>query len=438
MTMLARRSAEDGDFLVNSSRRLVFLGMILLPMLSIRVAKGLDVSDAVFALSAVTLLMSQKVMKVHSTPVWYVGGFLIFVGGIGATFVADSFIGSLIVVFNGAFVIFVWQWTLRHVLTTSQWRHMAMTAYVLGSTISAFVAFIQTEFHTLGYRGAGGGSEGSRAVGLTGQPDIAAVTYALSLVFAIGLLLHLGRGRYYFRVICVVIIATALIFSASVSGMAGTLLGIFILLLKRGLKPSAILGTAAILALVFIGATSLLGSGKGGENLNPIARLEQTTSSSSSYNTVNSREATWSNAWKGIQESPVWGHGLDAKSVLVYYDPYLFVSYPAHNILLCIWYIGGLWFVIGYAICFGSAFARLSKKGNPDPIKDIIFSGAIAVLVFTLVSPELFDRWLWLPFVLAMTFPPVTAKAKERPYSRLKLAGRASGAPPLGTPASLP
>jgi hypothetical protein len=417
MAMLRRR---DGDFMVNSSRNLIYVGMVLLPMLSIRVAKGLDLSDAVFAMAAIVLIASQAVPKVHSTPVWYFGSFLIFIGGIAATLVADSFIASLIVVFNGVFVLFVWQWTLRHVLTTTKWRQAAITAYVIGSAISAFVAFIQTEFHTLGYRGTGGGAEGSRAVGLTGQPDIAAVTYALSIVFAIGLLLELGRGRYYYRVACVVIIATALIFSASVSGMAGAMLGIFILLLRRGLKPSAIVGTVFILAVVYIGATSLLPSGSGGEDLNPIARLEQTTSSNSSYNTVNSREATWSNAWKGIQLSPIWGHGLDAESVLVYYDPYLYVSYPAHNLLLGIWYIGGIWFVFGYAINFTTAFRRLTRTGFRDPTRDMILSGAIAVLVFTLVSPELFDRWLWLPFVLAMTFPRQPRRKGVGPYTHFK------------------
>ena len=53
------------------------------------------------------------------------------------------------------------------------------------------MAFLQTEFHVLGYSHQAS-LEGSRAVGLSNQPNIAAVTFALGLVFAIGLVVEVG------------------------------------------------------------------------------------------------------------------------------------------------------------------------------------------------------------------------------------------------------
>ena len=33
----------------------------------------------------------------------------------------------------------------------------------------------------------------------------------------------------------------------------------------------------------------------------------------------------------------------------------------------------------------------------------ILLAGTVSVLVFAMQAPELVDRWLWLPFVLAMS-----------------------------------
>ncbi len=407
------RRRKDADVLLNLSRRLVYLGMFFLPLLSIRLGKGLDVSDGIFALAAVVLLLCRRRPVVAAGPMWYVGSFLIVIGGITASFFAVSATGSMVVVCNGIFVLFVWQWTTRSVLTDVKKVHTAMGAFVLGATLSSAVAILQSKLHILGYAGAAGGSEAARALGLASQPNIAAVTYALGLTFGLGLTLQLGAGRRGYRVICLGVIAVALLLSASVSGMATALVGLFVLLVKRGMKPRTVIATAVLLVGIYALATALEGNGQGGENLNPFARVQQTTSSGSGYDTVSPREDTWINAWNGIQQSPVFGHGIDQASTEVYYDPYLGIWYPAHNLLLLLWYSGGIFMVVGFAINMTTAFRRVTRTGAKDPTKDMIFSGIVVVLFFSLQSPEMFDRWLWLPFILAMTFrrgdPPATA-----------------------------
>jgi hypothetical protein len=335
---------------------------------------------------------------------WYFGSFLIVIGGITASFFAVSASSSMVVVFNGIFVLLVWQWTTRSVLTDVQKMQKAITAFVLGATLSSTVAILQTKLHILGPAGATAGSGGGRAVGLASQPNIAAVTFALGLTFAIGLVLHLGMGRRRYRMICIGVIAVALILSASVSGMATALVGVFVLLVKRGMKPRTIIATAVLLVGIYALATALEGNGHGGQNLNPFARVQQTTSSGSGYDTVSPREDTLSNAWKGIQQTPILGHGIDQVSLQVWYDPFLGIWYPAHNLPLLLWFGGGIFMLVGFAVNMTTAFRRVTRRGKKDPTKDMLFAGIVVVLFFSMQSPEMFDRWLWLPFILALTY----------------------------------
>jgi O-antigen/teichoic acid export membrane protein len=424
------RRRRDADVLLNLSRRLVYLGMFLLPLLSLRLAKGLDVSDGIFALAAVVLILSRHRPAVSAPPMWYFGSFLIVIGGITASFLAASASSSMVVVFNGIFVLFVWQWTTRSVLTDIEKVQKAITAFVLGTTLSSAVAILQIKLHILGYAGTAGGSEGGRAVGLASQPNIAAVTYALGLTFAIGLALHLGAGHRWHRAICIGLIAVALLLSASVSGIATALVGVFVLLVKRGMKPRTIIATAVLLVGIYALATALEGNGHGGENLNPFARVQQTTSSSSGYDTVSPREDTWVNAWKGIQQDPIIGHGIDQVSLQVYYDPYLGIWYPAHNLPLLLWYGGGIFMLVGFAVNMTTAFRRVTRRGKKDPTKDMLFAGMIVVLFFSMQSPEMFDRWLWLPFILALSLR--WGRASAAPVGPDRVALRRSLLPPLG------
>jgi O-antigen ligase len=427
------QSPRDADFMLNLSRRLVYLGMFMLPLLSLRAAKTLSFSDLIFAISAIILVMSLRVPRVPSAPLWYVGTFLVVVSGVVASYVADSTIGSIVVVFNGIYVLVVWQWTVRHVLTDWDLIHKAKTFFILGTSLSAFVAIIQTEFHILGYHGGVAGSEGGRALGLTTQPNIAAVTYALGLVFALGLILHIGPGRRRYRIVCMGVIAVALLLSASVSGMACALLGCFVLLFRRGLRPRTVLTIAAVFIGIYAVSLILEGSGGTGQNLNPIARIEQTTNSSSGYDTASPRIATYKAAWAGIQESPVIGHGLDTNSLLVWYDQYLYIKYPAHNFFLLIWYGGGVFFMIGMIINMIASFRRLTRKGGRHPTKDTLLAGCVVVLVFSMVSPELFDRWLWLPFVLALALPQNRSQFGVSPEDHAESIPGSADAPTLGT-----
>jgi hypothetical protein len=407
MDVTAPKAAEgSADLFVSLARFLVYIGMIFLPLLKFRAGKALDLSDAIFFVAFVLLVLSRRPPpKAPPARGWYFGSFVFVLAGIVASSRAVSTGASLEVVLNAIFVFFMLQWMLRQLLNTDRRIQVAMICFVVGTTASAFVAFLQTEFHVLGFAYQPG-LEGSRAEGLSNQPNIAAVAFALALVFAIGLIVELGARRYWYLAVCIAVLAAAVIFAASVSGVASTLVGCFVLFIRRGFKLRTWLGVIAALSVVYLAAVSIQSSGTGFD-LNPIARIEQTTGNNTCYNTVNPRIATIERSWSGIVDSPVIGHGLDQTTINVYYDADVGVSYPAHNIVILYWFAGGIFMVAGAAIMMGSSVRRLlsgRRKSQPDPMRDVVLAGCVTVLFFSLQSPELVDRWLWLPFMLALCF----------------------------------
>ena len=58
----------------------------------------------------------------------------------------------------------------------------------------------------------------------------------------------------------------------------------------------------------------------------------------------------------------------------------------------------------------GSSLNRLLQgrlkysKGPRDPMRDVVLAGCIGVFFYSLQGPELVDRWMWLPFMLALCF----------------------------------
>ncbi len=389
------------DLFVALARFLVYAGMVFLPLLKYRLGHAFDVSDAQFLVAAVLLILSRRPpTKAPPVPGWYFGSFMFVLAGVVASSQAVSPGGSLQVVANAIFVFFVLQWMLRQLLDTTTRIRIAMIAFIVGTTASAFVAFLQTEFHMFGYANVAN-LEGARAIGLSNQPNVAAVAFALATVFAIGLALELGVRTHWYLGVCIAILGCALIFSASVSGQASTLVGCAVLFIARGIKLRTLVTVIAALAGVYVLAIAVQSNGTHFD-LNPLARIQQTTTSNSGYNTTSARIDTIKDSWSGIVQSPIIGHGLDQTTIAVYDDPYLGVYYPAHDIVVIYWFAGGIFMVVGVALMMASSFRRVLVRRNP--LRNAVLAGCATVLFFALQSPELVDRWLWLPFMLALCF----------------------------------
>jgi O-antigen ligase len=285
----------------------------------------------------------------------------------------------------------------------------------------------------------------SRAIGLSNQPNLAGIAFSLGMIFAIGLLLELGFRRHWYLGVCVALLASALFLSGSVSGMACTIAGILVLFIARGVPLKTVLMVVLSFAVVYVLVFGVIDRGS---KLDPVTRIEKATNSSggSGSGTFELRVHTWGAAWREIQQSPVIGHGLDQETLALYYDQSLYVYYAPHNLILLYWYGGGIFLLVAMFIMMGSSFSRLltgwraqRRAGTRDPLRDVVLAACVADLVFCMQSPELVDRWLWIPFLLALCFrdsmnPPASARVtiarpEPLPVPPAPLAPAGNGAP---------
>ncbi|HEX4162041.1 MAG TPA: O-antigen ligase family protein [Acidimicrobiales bacterium] len=427
-----KRAARHEDLFVFVSRGLVYVGMFFLTLLKFKASKGLNVSDAIFLVAAVLLLLSRRPPpRAPATPAWYVGAFIFLLSGVVASTQADSVGGSLLVVVNGVYLLFILQFLLRQQLNNTLRLQRAIGAFVFGTTLSGLVAILQIDFHLflpVGNLAAGGTIGGnSRAIGLSTQPNLLGVALALGIVFAVGLLFELNKRKHWYLGACVAVMVAALLLSGSVSGEATTILGLLVLFVARGAPLKTVALVALSLAAVYVLVFGVIDRGS---HLDPITRIEKTLNSSGGSNTgtFQLRIDTIKTAWSGIVEKPIVGHGLDQKTLAVFFDKYIYVYYPPHNVIILYWFGGGIFMLLSLFIMMGSSFNRLlsgrrMRGENRDPMRAVVFAACVASLFYSLQGPELVDRWMWVPFILAFCFrdparpPAASASEIELPVS---------------------
>jgi O-antigen ligase len=410
-----KKASKQEDLFVFISRGLLYVGMFFLPLLRFKVTHGLNVSDAIFLLGFIFLILARKPPpRAPRTPAWYVGAFMFLLAGMVASTQADAVPQSVVVVFNAVYVFFILQYLLRQQLGTTLHLQRAMGFFIAGVSLSAFVAILQVTLHVFlpkaGSIAAGSGTIGgnARAVGLSNQPNLAGIVFALGIVMGIGLLLQIGFRRHWYLSCCVFVIAIALLLAASVSGMAAVIVGLLVLFIARGVPLKTVVSVVLALAAVYLLVFGVIDRGS---KLDPITRIEKTTNSNagSGGGTLQLRIDTIDKAWSEILQKPIIGHGLDQQTLGVYFDKSLYVYYPAHNLIALYWYGGGVFMLVGLIIMVGSALnrllhGRLRSGKNWDPMRDVVLAACIAVLFFAMQGPELVDRWFWISFLLALTF----------------------------------
>lgn len=407
------------DLLVLLSRGFTFAGLFFLPLLRFHLTKGLNVSDGLFTAAFILLIASRRPPKpAPRTPAWYVGAFLFVICGlVASTQDPASKAASLIVVANSVYVLFVLQYLLRQLLDTELRIQRAMGAVVFGATVSAFVAILQTTLHVFlpaqVTTSISGGN--SRAIGLSTQPNLAAVSFDLALVFAVGLLMVLGFRKHKYLGVCILVLIAALLLSGSVGGMGAAIVGLLLLFVLRGVRLRAVVSVVLAIAVVYVVVFGVIDRSS---HLNPITRVESTLNSQTSggTGTFALRIDTISVAWSGFVQKPITGHGLDQGTLAPFWDQFTYEYFPPHNIVFVYLYGGGFFMLVAVIIMMGSSFNRLlsgrRKRGRANTgTRDIVLAGCVTVLVYSMSGPELVDRWLWLPFILALCFrDPVPAE----------------------------
>ncbi|HSZ38132.1 MAG TPA: O-antigen ligase family protein [Acidimicrobiales bacterium] len=442
-----KRASKQEDLFVFISRGLLYVGMFFLPLLRFKATKGLNVSDAIFLLGFVFLVLARKPPpRAPRTPAWFVGAFIFLLAGMLASTQADAVPQSVVVVFNAVYVFFILQYLLRQQLGTTLHLQRAIGFFIAGVSLSGFVAILQVTLHVFlpkaGSIAAGSGTIGgnARAVGLSNQPNLAGICFALGIILGVGLLLQIGWRRHWYLSCCVFVTVAALLLAASVSGMAAVIVGLLVLFIARGVPLKTVVSVVLALAAVYLLVFGVIDRGS---KLDPITRVEKTTNANAGTGggTLQLRIDTIDKAWSEILQKPITGHGLDQQTLAVYYDQSLYVYYPPHNLIALYWYGGGIFMVVGLVIMTGSGFSRLLRGRiragkNWDPMRDVVLAACVADLFFAMQSPELVDRWFWLPFLLALTFrddappQPTTADAIEVPDTAPQAPAQAASGQP--------
>lgn len=380
--------------------RLLFLAAIMaIPMLTIRVGT-ITISDALFLASGGVLIVRAAALprtrhRRRPNIPWQIAALCSAFAATTTIWRADSAVGTVLVEIRVLFILLGLQWMARTLVNTPARLQQAIGAYILGSAVSGAVAILQTRVRFLV---PPEGLLAGRALGLTDHPNDAGASLALAVIMAAGLLVYRGLSSEKLVAGLAILAAIGLILSGSVTGMLSAVVGITVLLVRRGVRLKAIAAVYLVLTASYIGGSFVQSAL--GFDVSPLARLERSTrgSVSSGENTFASRLKTHELARDEITRNPIIGRGLDDQSGKVLGD------LSTHNFLLLAWFQGGVLFLCSMLLAVAAAARQGWHRNPPDAMKETLFAGAAGMFAFSMTAPILFQRHFWLPFVLLLAY----------------------------------
>jgi len=261
-------------------------------------------------------------------------------------------------------------------------------------------------------------SQPPRYVGLTGHPNILSLTVVLCLPLVLGRMTSV-RGLLLNLPVCVLFLIAVLL-----SGSRAGLIGIaVVVVLSLALNPrirkvalslnyrvlsgyAAGLAVALLLAFVVPVSQSVPGSDDGEGSGGGIAGFSRLDPGSSAAETSDSIR------WQYIEESV--DHILD-RPLIGYGYEWIETS---HNIYLQLLLSGGLLALIGYLlVIFGYLREIVAlRRRVSGPRLDLLIALAVSILTYLvmgLVSPDLVDRYLYLPAALVLSMAALVRSQPE-------------------------
>lgn len=334
----------------------------------------------VFGLLAACLVFG-KLRRPVGKWVWFVAAYLAVVGVVTSTANADSIQAHIIIGVQIVAFLSLAPYALRYLATVEGLPAKAVTAFLVGQTISAGAAIGQA---------AGIASFGKlingRATGFAGHPNIVGVLSSVAAVILIHLMFKTGKRKLLLTVALVVNIG-ALVASGSVSSLIACGVGVVVYMIAARVSWRVPLLLAGGVVVVLWGLAQLDSSGV---LRNPIERIAQVTGQTGAISTLDIRQYTYAFAWEGIQSDPLFGRGLDDKSGATF-DMFTLT----HNVLLRAWFQGGLAMGFAFAIVYvvlAFLIIRAIVKGV-----DSAPAGVLAVIIgFSLTSAALQQGYFWM------------------------------------------
>jgi O-antigen/teichoic acid export membrane protein/O-antigen ligase len=413
-------SAEGSQTEFRIARRLYYVGLVFLALLTFRVGGQVTFSDVLFLLSfllaCMELVVARRRVPMMVPFLLLLGMALFSLGGLLSTFYAYEALKSTAIVARLIFLTVFWFWLGTVVLNTREHVTKAITVWVASAALCGGAGVLQLLGDSV--LPLAGTVQYGRVTGFTVQPnDLGGLT---AVAFVPALMLAARRGipapQRLFSYLCLLLIGAGMILSGSVGGLLAAAAATFVWFAFQRTSPEAILVFAAVGLCVIGGVTiqALRGAPT------PLQRFERVTSSSSTLEgagSLDSRIATYRVAVAKIKEHPFVGVGLDLVSTT---KPFGVVSYQndVHNLVIGTWYKAGL---VGLAGILIALFAVLrtgwiavlqSRTEGEQTLSVALLCSVVAFITFAMSAPVLYSRYGWVSAALLLA----TRAVQQRRY----------------------
>ena len=432
------RGAEEG---FDVPRRLYYGGVLLLGLITLRVAGQVTFSD-LFFLGSFLLACAELVILRRRVPMklpflLLVGVALFSLGGFVSTFESYQTLKSIGVIGRLIFLTVFWFWLGTVVLRRDAHVRRAIGFWVASAAICGAGAILQ---FLAGDVIPNASFEGGRATGFTPHPNDLGGLTAIAFVPAL-MLASRQQARAVTRAgsyLALLLVAAGLILSGSIGALVAAAVAVVVWLAFQRLSVHSLLAVA-VLATCLI-ALTVFQSARGAAN--PLDRIESVTTSSSlpgggtKLGSADQRIATYRVAIARIEEDPFVGVGLDLNSVTRPFGVEAY-EYDVHNLVIGLWYKTGLVGLAGLLIALftilRSGWTAILRSGSAgeSTVAVTLMSSFVGFIAFAMTAPVLFSRYGWIAAALILALRGVQQEEEAlEPASLPRQPRRAAAALP--------
>lgn len=384
------KATPERDALLRGGRALLYLGLALSSLLTLRGPASLTVGDLLFGAAATCAAFSRVRPARLLPPAIVAAAIVLVVGGVVAAEVSSDLGQSLLAAFRLVYLVLVVPWTVLNLLVERHHVVRAVGWWIAGAAVCSLGAVAQMLAGDI--IPGGEVTNSGRFTGFTGHVSdlggISSVGAAAALVAISVSATRRGRRWALLAFGCCI---TGLVLSGSVSGMIALLAALLVALARRSLRLPrllAVAATAAGLLGVLFQQQAQVGA------LTPLGRFLQASgliATDSDLATADSRSDLMGRAWAGIQSDWFAGHGM------VGADNLLIGNLTVHNLFLAAWHGGGILTLLGVVIVTWLAIRYGWRRSPDDPTREVLAAATVAALLFAQTGPSFYNRYFWLP-----------------------------------------
>jgi O-antigen/teichoic acid export membrane protein/O-antigen ligase len=423
-----RQSADDaGEVLSEPSaaefslaRRLYYVGLVFLALLTFRVGGQVTFSDVLFLLSFV-LACTELVVARRRVPMLVpflllLGMALFSLGALLSTFYAYEALKSTAIVVRLIFLTVFWFWLGTIVLNSRAHVTKAMTVWVVSAAVCGGAGVLQLLGENV--LPLAGTVQYGRVTGFTTQPNELGGLTAIAFVPALMLAARRGiRGpQRLLSYLCLLLVGAGLILSGSVGGLLAAAAATFVWFAFQRTSPESLAVFAAV-GLCALGGVTVQALRGAPTPLDRFTTVTSSTNKNEGGGSLDSRLTTYRVAVAEIKKHPFRGVGLDLVSTT---KPSGVVSYEkdVHNLVIGTWYKAGLLGLAGilialFAVLRTGWIAILQSKTEGEQMLSVaLLCSVVAFVTFAMSAPVLYARYGWVSAALLLA----TRAVQERGY----------------------